>query len=296
MKRFNQKPFYSSSWEDYQEEEAFVKDAIGGSYGVGPWWPPRLYSCSYCKREFRSAQALGGHMNVHRRDRALLKQVIIPIPNHDNDHHDHGHNVMINPCNSMLSQNPSHLHQNHDHDHHVMSNPQNPSHICNPKASVAHHFDHTHNDDHDNHHVMINPSNSMINYQIPSKNYIPKGANVAHHLALSKLSSNCSISEVKKVISITNDVFDHTKMSMGLDLAIGTSPKEDDYQDHGCMKNKRFKQNGDTNVALIPFYEEIKSSNDIKDFGLEFFNPKACKSREELDLELRLGVPSHKVK
>ncbi|KAK8671778.1 hypothetical protein V6N13_038363 [Hibiscus sabdariffa] len=38
-------------------------------------WPPRSYSCSFCDREFRSAQALGGHMNVHRRDRAKLKQV-----------------------------------------------------------------------------------------------------------------------------------------------------------------------------------------------------------------------------
>ncbi|XP_034606041.1 uncharacterized protein [Setaria viridis] len=32
------------------------------------------YTCSYCRREFRSAQALGGHMNVHRRDRARLRQ------------------------------------------------------------------------------------------------------------------------------------------------------------------------------------------------------------------------------
>ncbi|KAL3506071.1 hypothetical protein ACH5RR_031453 [Cinchona calisaya] len=37
-------------------------------------WPPRSYTCSFCKREFRSAQALGGHMNVHRRDRARLRQ------------------------------------------------------------------------------------------------------------------------------------------------------------------------------------------------------------------------------
>ncbi|KAI0493560.1 hypothetical protein KFK09_023679 [Dendrobium nobile] len=36
-------------------------------------WPPRSYSCSFCRREFRSAQALGGHMNVHRRDRAKLR-------------------------------------------------------------------------------------------------------------------------------------------------------------------------------------------------------------------------------
>ncbi|XP_027938297.1 transcriptional regulator SUPERMAN-like [Vigna unguiculata] len=39
----------------------------------GNSWPARNYACSFCKREFRSAQALGGHMNVHRRDRARLR-------------------------------------------------------------------------------------------------------------------------------------------------------------------------------------------------------------------------------
>ncbi|KAL3727068.1 hypothetical protein ACJRO7_031901 [Eucalyptus globulus] len=43
-------------------------------YLSGLSWPPRSYSCSFCKREFGSAQALGGHMNVHRRDRARLRQ------------------------------------------------------------------------------------------------------------------------------------------------------------------------------------------------------------------------------
>ncbi|KAK4748241.1 hypothetical protein SAY87_014827 [Trapa incisa] len=61
-------PTYDDSWE----EQAFARDA-SGSLG-GCVWPPRSYSCSFCKREFRSAQALGGHMNVHRRDRARLKQ------------------------------------------------------------------------------------------------------------------------------------------------------------------------------------------------------------------------------
>lgn len=37
-------------------------------------WPPRSYACTFCRREFKSAQALGGHMNVHRRDRALLRR------------------------------------------------------------------------------------------------------------------------------------------------------------------------------------------------------------------------------
>lgn len=43
-------------------------------YMNGFSWPPRSYTCSFCKREFRSAQALGGHMNVHRKDRARLRQ------------------------------------------------------------------------------------------------------------------------------------------------------------------------------------------------------------------------------
>ncbi|KAK7339689.1 hypothetical protein VNO77_20370 [Canavalia gladiata] len=34
----------------------------------------KSYSCSFCKRGFSNAQALGGHMNIHRRDRAKLKQ------------------------------------------------------------------------------------------------------------------------------------------------------------------------------------------------------------------------------
>ncbi|CAN6227289.1 unnamed protein product [Urochloa humidicola] len=54
--------------------------------GYFPWPPQRSpslplsssYTCGYCRREFRSAQALGGHMNVHRRDRARLRQCCSP--------------------------------------------------------------------------------------------------------------------------------------------------------------------------------------------------------------------------
>lgn len=59
---------YGDSWE----EQAFAEDAAGTLGGCV--WPPRSYSCTFCRREFKSAQALGGHMNVHRRDRARLKQ------------------------------------------------------------------------------------------------------------------------------------------------------------------------------------------------------------------------------
>lgn len=61
----------ASSFDDSWEEQAFAEDTAG--HHGGCVWPPRSYSCSFCKREFRSAQALGGHMNVHRRDRARLK-------------------------------------------------------------------------------------------------------------------------------------------------------------------------------------------------------------------------------
>ncbi|CAA0842847.1 C2H2 and C2HC zinc fingers superfamily protein [Striga hermonthica] len=32
----------------------------------------KTYGCTFCKRKFSNAQALGGHMNVHRKDRARL--------------------------------------------------------------------------------------------------------------------------------------------------------------------------------------------------------------------------------
>lgn len=64
--------FFGSSYNQSWEEKAFAEDAAGHLGGCV--WPPRSYSCSFCRREFRSAQALGGHMNVHRRDRARLRQ------------------------------------------------------------------------------------------------------------------------------------------------------------------------------------------------------------------------------
>ncbi|KAB2095285.1 hypothetical protein ES319_A01G026000v1 [Gossypium barbadense] len=72
----------------------------GEDYLSGFSWPPRSYTCSFCKREFRSAQALGGHMNVHRRDRARLRQSPPPPPK-DHHHHHHGQppflNLNLNP-------------------------------------------------------------------------------------------------------------------------------------------------------------------------------------------------------
>ncbi|CAM6038372.1 unnamed protein product [Sphagnum compactum] len=58
----------SASWE----VGAFGSEDLCSS-GMQLQWPPSSYSCSFCHREFRTAQALGGHMNVHRRERAAHK-------------------------------------------------------------------------------------------------------------------------------------------------------------------------------------------------------------------------------
>lgn len=49
-------------WADDEEEEE------------QPQSQARSYDCTFCKRGFSNAQALGGHMNLHRKDRAKLKQ------------------------------------------------------------------------------------------------------------------------------------------------------------------------------------------------------------------------------
>ncbi|KAG4973109.1 hypothetical protein JHK87_029930 [Glycine soja] len=61
--------------DDSWEVRAFAEDTRNI---MGTTWPPRSYTCTFCRREFRSAQALGGHMNVHRRDRARLHQAPVP--------------------------------------------------------------------------------------------------------------------------------------------------------------------------------------------------------------------------
>ncbi|KAG8647652.1 zinc finger protein 10 [Manihot esculenta] len=97
-------PSTRPSFDDSWEEKAFAEDA-GGPLG-GCIWPPRSYSCSFCRREFRSAQALGGHMNVHRRDRARLKQ--FPDPPNDVPHHEH-QNLFQNHYSSLGFQYPSQI-------------------------------------------------------------------------------------------------------------------------------------------------------------------------------------------
>ncbi|KAF3322152.1 transcriptional regulator SUPERMAN-like protein [Carex littledalei] len=72
----------TSKGEDDQPWKYNHRRGAAGMYSNGVIggfsWPARSYGCSFCKREFRSAQALGGHMNVHRRERARLRQYSPP--------------------------------------------------------------------------------------------------------------------------------------------------------------------------------------------------------------------------
>lgn len=55
----------TSSEENDQAAEKFTDE----NAGVG-----RIYECIFCKRGFTNAQALGGHMNIHRKGKAKDKQ------------------------------------------------------------------------------------------------------------------------------------------------------------------------------------------------------------------------------
>ncbi|KAI3978194.1 hypothetical protein MKX01_013025 [Papaver californicum] len=89
VNRNNNSNKVKETWE-YNRSYSYGKESLGSKFSS---WPPRPYTCSFCKREFRSAQALGGHMNVHRRDRARLNQ---SIPWDINQYQQH-HANFINP-------------------------------------------------------------------------------------------------------------------------------------------------------------------------------------------------------
>ncbi|KAE8696564.1 putative C2H2 and C2HC zinc fingers superfamily protein [Hibiscus syriacus] len=110
-----------ASYDDSWEEQAFAEDA-GGCV-----WPPRSYSCSFCGREFTSAQALGGHMNVHRRDRARLKQS--PSSQDELLHHDHNPNTNSNHGTSEIAQ-----------DHPMKLSNSSPKQLSNFVADRCYHF------------------------------------------------------------------------------------------------------------------------------------------------------------
>ncbi|KAK9288285.1 hypothetical protein L1049_016736 [Liquidambar formosana] len=65
-----------SSSEDSDRQEQ-VNDDVGTK---------RSYECTFCKRGFTNAQALGGHMNIHRKDRAKAKQPVTASNKHSEEY------------------------------------------------------------------------------------------------------------------------------------------------------------------------------------------------------------------
>lgn len=57
---------FKSKWGISSNFILYQKDSCGFS------WPRRHFTCNFCNKEYKSAQALGGHMNIHRRDKARL--------------------------------------------------------------------------------------------------------------------------------------------------------------------------------------------------------------------------------
>ncbi|XP_022949591.1 transcriptional regulator SUPERMAN-like [Cucurbita moschata] len=57
------------SWDSWSDEYEHQKDEELDNDST-----KRPYECTFCKRGFTNAQALGGHMNIHRKDRAKAKR------------------------------------------------------------------------------------------------------------------------------------------------------------------------------------------------------------------------------
>ncbi|KAL5712202.1 hypothetical protein ACHQM5_014397 [Ranunculus cassubicifolius] len=70
-------PFIRNSFSAMESGRYGDKD--GGDNKQDDVATSRYYECVFCKQGFTTAQALGGHMNIHRRERARNKQPTVPV-------------------------------------------------------------------------------------------------------------------------------------------------------------------------------------------------------------------------
>ncbi|KAK7839112.1 transcriptional regulator SUPERMAN [Quercus suber] len=61
-----------------QEDSKSSSEESDRSVQIDDMGTGRSYECVYCKRGFTTAQALGGHMNIHRKDRVKTRPSSVP--------------------------------------------------------------------------------------------------------------------------------------------------------------------------------------------------------------------------
>ncbi|OMO66395.1 Zinc finger, C2H2-like protein [Corchorus capsularis] len=281
----------STNYDESWEEQAFAEDAAAAGSLGGCIWPPRSYSCSFCGREFRSAQALGGHMNVHRRDRARLKQS--PTDDH-HDHeilHHHHHQPSQNPflpmgfqyqpdhqvCNFVYNPNP-----NSDHHHATLPSPSSTSkeNICLDKTLVP-------------------PFSSPILQEHP--NSTPKSLVADRYYHFSDLRSELGDNSSSIIESAGCKVkadYVQTDLSVSLNLVVrrarpttSGSKEETSTVGLGCKRKRNIDD--DIPLATLPFFLKPISIDQRHHFQpaddelTELISPSS--SVDDIDLELRLG-------
>ncbi|KAK9283770.1 hypothetical protein L1049_012022 [Liquidambar formosana] len=244
-----------NSFNDSWEEQAFAEDAAGPLGGCV--WPPRSYSCNFCRREFRSAQALGGHMNVHRRDRARLKQSLSP---HHEVQNDQNHDQKT--CKSLGAQYPSEVGT-------IEYNQNNPN--CNPSFVSSPHSP-----------SRISASSTQENFSEHTFVSLYSSSNVQEHHSKTEVEKSPRIEES---ISLGRNNYVETNLSLGLDLVVGRNRPTGSSSDEAI---RRKKHKTTTVVSSLPFFLKL-CLNDRYHVHSDVHGVLHNSSMEDLDLELRLG-------
>ncbi|KAI4354551.1 hypothetical protein L6164_003403 [Bauhinia variegata] len=282
-------PSYDDSWE----EQAFAEDASGAMGGCT--WPPRSYSCSFCRREFRSAQALGGHMNVHRRDRARLKQPSSPpneilYPDLETPHQ--------NPVQNPFTSSPGYLYPSSvcglAYNTNPNSNPAVPASSSSPSPSKA--LAPTINENCSEEYSLIQPFTSSILQRVHHKaspvNSSKSWSNFAEDRNLQKFdidpeSINEKVSEIADSGCRSKLDNDRSDVAVSLNLVVcrASVPSvefETNKEEATSCKRRRL-----TDASSVPFFTK-SNSIDRRHLQSKMLDTSPS-SIEELDLELRLG-------
>lgn len=259
---------------DFQswEEQAFAEDAAAAGSLGGCIWPPRSYSCSFCRREFRSAQALGGHMNVHRKDRARLKQQQPSSPNQNN-------HEMMNMINLPYQQG-SDLGYNNNNNLLYPSSPVNCCELVYKKTN-----NNSDPPDFLSSKALLGGREETL---IPFCNSSSSSSSILHKISSS--SPACKfhpddqvVVDIEKVVSNKGSM---DSSSMSLNLVVCT--KDEDMNNY-CKKRKK-----DVSSSNLIF-TKASSVDDRHDHHMQpkMFEVISPSFIDEVDLELRLGSRSN---